>query len=495
MTNTKLLSLLLAGAMLVPLTGCGDSAGTETQPIAADTEPAETEYIPTIAETLAEKYADTDYAGHTFRIMGNAPGGFFYKKINDQANEIWYESLTGDIYNDAVYQRNSMTEELLNITIEPQWVSDFDITPQIKKLVTAGDSSVDAALGAMAYHINIAVAGNLYNLHEVDTMELEAEWYDQSIVKNYSYKKDKLYAIAGAYNVFDDYGLPVIFYGKNILTLHDLQDPSELVMEGSWNIDNMMIMSETAAVDLNGDGKMTIDDDSWGFTDNSGGMKHMMEGIGHAITKVDGEGVPYLNCLTPEYLDAAEFVYNRVFASDGTIEVPDNGKLVAVFKEERILFYYELLGCINEFREMESSFSLLPLPKLNEQQEEYVTPVNSVWCTALAIPVTSEDVARTGTILNVLSAYSVDTVNKTLYELILGSKLIREETSLVMLDYVWANKQYCWGNGYSWASPMESIFTSQYNGNSFVMASQLQKQGEKLQAALDKFLQQFEELP
>ena len=103
MNHTKLFSLLLAGAMLVPLTGCGDSATVETQPTASETEPEETEYIPTIAETLAEKYADTDYAGHTFRIMGNAPGGFFYNKINDQANEIWYESLTGDIYNDAVY--------------------------------------------------------------------------------------------------------------------------------------------------------------------------------------------------------------------------------------------------------------------------------------------------------------------------------------------------------------------------------------------------------
>jgi len=41
MTNTKLLSLLLAGIMLIPLTGCGDSATAETQPTAAETEPAE----------------------------------------------------------------------------------------------------------------------------------------------------------------------------------------------------------------------------------------------------------------------------------------------------------------------------------------------------------------------------------------------------------------------------------------------------------------------
>jgi len=495
MTRQKLTSLLLAGTMLVPLTGCGNSTPAETQPEIVETEPAETEYVPTIAETLAEKYADTDYGGYTFRIMNHAPGQFFYYKINEQANEIWYESLTGEIYNDAVYQRNSMTEELLNITIEPEFVNSFNIAPTIQRLVKAGDSSVDAALGAMAYHINIAAEGNLYNLHNVDSMELEAEWYDQSIVKNYSYKTNKLYAIAGAFNIFDDYGLPVIFYGKNILELHDQTDPAELVIEGSWTIDSMMTMSETVSVDLNGDGEMTIEDDSWGFSDNTGGMKHLLEGVGHPITKVNNEGVPYLNCLTPEYLDTAEFLYNRVVNSTGANEIPDNGLLVSVFKEERLLFYYELLGCINEFREMESSFSMLPLPKLDEKQEQYITPVNSIWCTALAIPVTSEDVERTGTILNVASAYSVDTVTTTLYELILGSKLIREETSLVMLDYVWANKQYCWGNGYDWAAPMENLLYALYEQDTFMLASQLQTQSERLQTALSKFLQQFDELP
>lgn len=78
MTRQKLTSLLLAGTMLVPLTGCGNSTPAETQPEIVETEPAETEYVPTIAETLAEKYADTDYVGYTFRIMNHAPGQFFY---------------------------------------------------------------------------------------------------------------------------------------------------------------------------------------------------------------------------------------------------------------------------------------------------------------------------------------------------------------------------------------------------------------------------------
>ena len=42
MTRQKLTSLLLAGTMLVPLTGCGNSTPAETQPEIVETEPAET---------------------------------------------------------------------------------------------------------------------------------------------------------------------------------------------------------------------------------------------------------------------------------------------------------------------------------------------------------------------------------------------------------------------------------------------------------------------
>jgi hypothetical protein len=285
----------------------------------------------------------------------------------------------------------------------------------------------------------------------------------------------------------------VVFYGKQIMRENGLDDPADLVVEGNWTIDAMMTMGEVVTRDLDGNGKMTIAD-AWGFLDNSGALRHLAEGVGHTITRVDSDGVPYLNCLTPEYLDAVEKIYNRVICSDATMET-SNATQVVIMKEERGLFYYELLGCINEFRDMESDFSLLPLPKLDANQEQYVTPVNSVWGTALAVPITVADTARVGTVLNVLSAFSVETVNRTLYELILGSKLIREEMSLVMLDYVWANKTYCWGNGYSWASPIDSVFSAQYSAKSFIMASQLEKQTKVINKSFEKFLGQFDELP
>ena len=472
-----------------------EQAGTQVSvlPEEAAAEPEET----TIEDQIKAAHADTDYDGHELHIVGMNSGGGFYYLIGPEANEIWYESQTGDVYVDAVYTRNLMTEELLNVKIVPEYAGGgyADVAPFVQRLVASGDTAIEATLGPLSYNIGIAASGNLHNLYNVDSMELDQPWYDQAIVKNYSYKGNKLYAVSGAVNVFDDYAVPVVYYGKEIMTQYNLEDPAELVKEGTWTIDKMMTMAETVSIDLDGDGVIT-DADSFGFMDNTDILKHLLEGTGYTITRVSDDGVPFPTCLTPEFVDIAETLYNRIVSSPAT-RTGDNGTAANIFKENRGLFYYNLLGDIYTYRDMESSFSILPLPKYNEAQENYVSAVNSIWCTALAIPVTVEGEAleRTGTILNVLSAFSVDTVDKALYELILGSKLVRDEQTLVMMDYILNNKQYCWGNGYEWASTVQGLFSSQNNSNSFIMASEIQSKSKAIQKQLDKFLEKFEALP
>ncbi len=501
-STAKRAFLLLLAALLSAsaFTACASTEPEEQASAQVSASPEETTAEPeetTIADRIKEKYAGTDYGGHELRIVGMNPGGGFYYLIDEEANEIWYETQTGDVYVDAVYSRNLMTEELLNVKIVPEYAggSYGDVAPFVQRLVASGDTTIEATLGALSYNIGIAASGNLHNLHNVESMELDQPWYDQAIVKNYSYKGTKLYAISGAFNVFDDYAVPVIYYGKEIMTQHNLEDPAELVKEGTWTIDAMMTMAETVSADLDGDGQMT-DADAYGFMDNTDILKHLLEGTGYTITRVSDDGVPFPTCLTPEFVDIAETLYNRIVSSPAT-RTGDNGTAANIFKENRGLFYYNLLGDIYTYRDMESSFSLLPLPKYNEAQENYVSAVNSIWCTSLAIPVTIEGEAleRTGTILNVLSAFSVDTVNKALYELILGSKLVRDEQTLVMMDYILNNKQYCWGNGYDWASTVQGLFSSQNSSNSFIMASEIQSKSKAIQKQLDKFLEKFDALP
>ena len=493
----KLIAFLLASLIISSsLIACGEQAAVKAdEPASKDDQSAD---ILTEAESsepdadqiIRDRYRDTDYGGYEFTVAGYEPGGFFYNKISQSANEIWYEEQTGDIYEDAVYKRNIMTEELLNIKIKPLYISDYESA--VKKIVAAGDDTIDVGLGPLAYQMNLAASGYLANLRNLNSVELDQPWFDQAIIKNYSYKGRQLYALTGAGNIFDDYAVPVIFYGRDILTQYGLDDPADLVPDGKWTMETMMTMGETVTSDIDGDGKMT-NSDSYGFLDNGGQMIHLMEATGFTMTSVGDDGIPYINCFKPGYVEAAEYIYNRIIQSP-SMWTGSNGTAIGILKENRALFYYELLGCINELRDMESSFSLLPCPKLNEQQETYVSAVNSVWCTSFSIPVSSSDPERSGTVLNTLNAFSVNTVNSVLYELLLGAKLVREEKTQVMLDYILNNKKYCWGNGYSWSSSISNLLNNQFSAKSFVMVSKIEAQSEKMQKSLDKFLEKFDEL-
>ena len=492
----KVSAALLSVTVIIPaLSACGEQSdapkaapqqGAETVAADAETEAA----VPTEEDIIREIYQDADFGGYEFHLLGYKPGGHFYGKISAAANEMWYEEQTGDIYEDAVYRRNQMTEELLNVKISPVFVDD--VQSSLKKLVMSGDQSADAALGPLAYNMDLAASGYLVNLHTISSLDLSQSWFDQGIVKNYSYKGKQLYAVTGAGNIFDDYAVPVVFYGRDILTQYQLSDPADLVTDGKWTIDAMMTMGEAVTADIDGDGKMT-DSDSYGYLDNTGEMVHLMEGTGYTMTNVGDDGIPYVNCTKPGYVEAAEFIYNRVIQSPALWH-GSNGIAVGIMKENRALFYYELLGCINEFRDMESSFSLLPCPKLNEAQETYVSSINSVWCTSFSVPVTTPDAERTGAVLSALNAFSVGTVNNVLYELLLGAKLVREEKTQEMLSVILSSKKYDWGNGYSWSSGISSLLNSQVSAKSFTMASKLESQSEKIQKSFDKFLAKFDEL-
>ena len=113
----KLLSLLLAALMCLPLfASCASSElndpaseGTTADPDAAAEEVVEEE------EITRENYPDTlpdglDFGGETTVIHARGDQG--------SVDEVAVEDMTGESVNDAIYERNLMVEDRLNVAIE-----------------------------------------------------------------------------------------------------------------------------------------------------------------------------------------------------------------------------------------------------------------------------------------------------------------------------------------------------------------------------------------
>ena len=168
----RLSAILLCSLLLImSVVSCaakdgGTTERTESESVLSTESGGETTTSePTNIDIAKAAYGDTSYDGYVFRVLSPNPGKHFYSKTSEIANEIYFEAETGDVLNDSIYQRNAMTEELLNITITPVFGGDTgDITSTTKKTVLAGSDSFDCAINRLDYQMNLSSENLLYNL-------------------------------------------------------------------------------------------------------------------------------------------------------------------------------------------------------------------------------------------------------------------------------------------------------------------------------------------
>ena len=111
MNRKSVLAMLLASLMLVGTVGCGDAGSDETtaDTSAADTVAVETEPEITF-ESVAAGYQDRDYGGYTFRVGVR-------DVVDWQTMDVIAEEVTGEVINDAVYNRNVALEDAMNVKV------------------------------------------------------------------------------------------------------------------------------------------------------------------------------------------------------------------------------------------------------------------------------------------------------------------------------------------------------------------------------------------
>ncbi|MBO5218717.1 MAG: hypothetical protein J6C52_04750, partial [Clostridia bacterium] len=94
----------------------------------------------------------------------------------------------------------------------------------------------------------------------------------------------------------------------------------------------------------------------------------------------------------------------------------------------------ELKGT-SRLRDMKADYGILPAPKYDENQKEYIT-FASENIHRLVIPVTNDDLSRTGVILDALSFESKKEILPLYYNQTISQKGLRDEDSIEMLDLI-----------------------------------------------------------
>ena len=177
--STALLTLLLCTSLLGACSA-GNSTSDSGQP-SSSTAAAQSE---TTAETTAPPEYENpglDYEGREFIF-----GSFLEENPNwtsRKYSEAYVEAENGDPINDAVYKRTAAVEEELNIKIKP---AHFGKVETLTAAVMAGDRYADCAIMTGSHMLSVKNKDLALDLFTIDTLDLDASWWNQSCIENYS---------------------------------------------------------------------------------------------------------------------------------------------------------------------------------------------------------------------------------------------------------------------------------------------------------------------
>ena len=160
--------------------------------------------------------------------------------------------------------------------------------------------------------------------------------------------------------------------------------------------------------------------------------------------------------------------------------------IVQKFIEDEILFVNNWLCVALELREMESDFGLLPPPKFDEQQENYMVYNSDSWTTYAAVPKTvkDENLNYIGDVMNALGYYGHEHIYTALIDTAITYKSLRDEGNREMMELIYDSRVYDLADIYdfggisgmmnSFISKNTTNFTSLYKSYSKIIEKQIQ---------------------
>lgn len=451
----RLISALLAGMLLTgTFAGCANDQDTVRDTSTEAEAAEETEDVDAVPDEDAGVAPEiVNYEGYNFRVYNSVNNG-------SAIHFTFSEEITGEPVSDALYNRDRKIEDMYNITITGLEYG----TAEMQKSVMANDDDCDIAL-IWAYDVFTSAQKNyILDFKAIPEINITNPWWDQRIGKEYSVN-GKIFTMVGDYTLRSPMCEFDIQFNKKLITDYSLQNPYSMVWDGTWTFDNMWAMATTVSNDTNGDGVMD-GEDRWGFITEVSAAYYFFTASGY---KTLGRGES--GEIIPVFED--ENVYNALenslfFGLDGNNALcVDDGKFqakktggvwteaYAMFTADQALFRSSALGDMTSYRDMETDFGILPIPKQDEAQDGYYCLV-SLNDNPLVIPITVSDQSRTGNIIEALFWQSHYDVKEAFFETLLSGKLLRDEESVRMLELIIDSKTF----DIDWCTNLTGIYNA-----------------------------------
>ena len=428
-----LLSALLAA---LPLVSCGSTdSGNEVTTDSQTGEATTTSEVP--AETSGVP-ADLDLEEETINIWYTTESVSVAETYVDIAGE-----LTGDIMDDTIYNLNRSVEDKLNCTLNfyNSGCLTSETGAEVPKLILAGDTSYDV------YHVvqwnaaKLAAEGYYLNVYDAPYLSLDKPWWDAEYMQEMTVGENTLYALVGDYAIDRTRCLDCVYYNKDMYEdfYRDRDGLYTEVLEGNWTWEMLRQISSDVYSDLNNDGVATRDDRLGYCINDYNNLDAFFYGTGARVTERDEEGMPTLVLNNERVANIIEDVYELCFNTEGVFFsgplYEDDVANRTLFENGNSMFLFGFFYTIEAMREMKSDYGIIPFPKYDSDQTEYVSVVHDIM-RMMVLPSNCTKVDSVCAVLEELSFQGYNDLLPAYYDVVLKGKYVRDDVSAQMIDII-----------------------------------------------------------
>ncbi len=381
------------------LFSCSEKAGSADNPIYSD------------------GYENADYGGADFTYLvikhtetiADYYGGDF----------IDADTYTGKTVNDGVYERNLAVEEKYSIRVNE--LSRISSAPAevLRGYFLSEDICFDVIYG-WGYKLASCISeGYFKDIKSLSAIDLSKDYWCPSAVEDLSVK-------GGLYLFTSDISMNrlrwgnVLFYNETVADATGISKngptPVDMVISGGWTYDEYLKLVSDASWDLDENGKTDFDE-YFGLvcTENDGYKAACASDIfytkktdtGFFAALGDERLLELINKVHSVYSDTNKVKTYDILIEDGRYSGDSDpiDYAVSYFTSNQALFCSSVGYLAEDIKENKSSeYAILPLPKLDREQEGYNTAVSS-FASMFAVParerndIKGADFERTGRIL------------------------------------------------------------------------------------------------
>ncbi len=434
------ISLLLAAFLLAGFAAC--SGGTPDLPAPSGTAPvsagtAATD-VPEPSETadpasLPDLPADLDFGGAVFTL---AADDIHASGLTDKPE------MSGELMNDARYDMLAETMEALNVSVREEVQTYSKFPAFVRSLIQSGDGTYDAVNMLDRNSLDCARCGCYLPLQTVPYLDLTKDYWSGELSDALSVNGVNYYAV-GSFQLYVYANLSGVVFNNAVAENNHVEIPYDDVDAGTWTMDKLEAYRGIGTADMDGDGE----NDRWTYGSDVRSLQMTaLVASGFRIVDKDKDGTLFLNLYenTNTFVDIMYRIQDIFY--EGDMRDDPHNITVRFFMDDQEMIHIMRFVFFDALRDMESDFSILPMPKWDEAQKEYHS--RTFDSGFVSVPLTAKDTALSGAVLELLSSCGYRYVVPAYIENQLGSRLARDPRTSKNIKLIYDTRMIDLGEAY-----------------------------------------------